>query len=128
MSVVAIVGIVLAVLLVVLFVGGSIAARRRARRLEPDLRRRVGQADRALEAARAQDRGWDRVLLEQAARSALEAQRPGFRYDQLHLVRVEDRPGQDEDRAHMAAVGEGGDRAEVVLERRGGEWAAARVD
>lgn len=128
MSVLAIVAIVLAVLLLVLFVGGSIAAQRRARRLEPDLRRRVAQADRALESARAQDRGWDRVLLEQAARSALEAQRPDFRYDQLHLVRVEDRPGKDEDRAHMAAVGEGGERAEVVLERRGGEWAAARVD
>ena len=128
MTVLEIVAIVLALVLVVFFVGGYIAAGRRARRLEPDLRRRVAQADRALEAARAQDRGWDRVLLEEAARSALEAQRPGFRYDQLHLVRVEDRPGKDEDRAHMAAVAEGGERAEVVLERRGGEWAAARVE
>lgn len=128
MSVIEIVAIVLVVMLAVFFVGGYIASQRRARMLEPDLHRRIAEADQALEAARAQDRGWDRVLLEEAARSALESARPDFRYDQLHLVRVEDRPGQDEDRAHMAAVGEDGKRAEVVLERRGGQWAAARLD
>lgn len=127
MSVLAIIAIVFAALALVFFVGGFIAARRRADMLEEDLHRRVRDADRALAAALAQDRGWDRQLLDQAARSALQAQRPDFGYDQLHLVQVEDRPGTDQDRAHMAAIGDDG-MARVVLVRRGGEWSAERVD
>jgi hypothetical protein len=126
MSPVAIIAIVLGVLIVVFFIGGLIAARRRAEALEPDLRAKVAAADRALEAARAADRGWDPIRLEEAARVALERERPDFRYDNLHLVLVDDRPGTEDDRAEMAAVGD----AEVVrvgVIRRGCQWVADRV-
>jgi hypothetical protein len=128
MSVLAIIAIVFAVLVVTFFVGGYIAARRRSAALSEDLYRRVAEADRALAAAQAQDRGWDKALLEEAARAALQTQRPEFRYDQLFLVQVEDRPGKDQDRAHMTAVGDDGDATHVVLTRHGGEWAADRIE
>jgi hypothetical protein len=127
MSPLAIVVIVLAVLVVVFFVGGLIAARRRAEATEPRLRERIAAADRALEAARAADRGWDPVLLEAAARVALERERPDFRYDKLHLVLVDDRPGTHEDRAEMAAVGNEG-VLHVAVTRRGETWVAESVN
>jgi type II secretory pathway pseudopilin PulG len=94
MSPLAIVVIVLAVLLVIFFVGGLLGARRQAEASSERLHERIAAADRALEAARAADRGWDPILLEEAARVALERDRPDFRYDQLHLVLVDDRPGK----------------------------------
>src|SRR3954452_20342400 len=126
MSPLAIVLIVIAVLLVLLFAGGVIAARRRDAAEEDTLRERIGAADRALEAARAADRGWDPIRLEEAAREALVRERPEFRYDKLHLVLVDDRPGTDEDRAELAAVGDG-EVVRVVCTRRGGAWAAESV-
>src|SRR5215212_5795985 len=107
MSLVAIIVIVILVILVLFFVGGLIGARRHADATSERLTERIAAADRALEAARAADRGWDPVL-EEAARVALERERPDFRYDRLHLVLVDDRPGIDEDRAEMAAVGDQG--------------------
>src|SRR3954454_4793282 len=126
MSPVAIVVIVLLALLVVLFVGGLIAARRRAEANAGRLQDRIAAADQALEAGRAADRGWDPILLEEAARVALDRERPDFHYDKLHLVLVDDRPGTDEDRAEMAAVGSDG-VARVVVTRQGGSWAAESV-
>src|SRR3954471_1961317 len=126
MAPLAIVAIVILVLLGVLFIGGLVAARRQAAEREPELRAKVAAADRALEAARAADRGWDPIRLEEGARVALERERPDFRYDNLHLVLVDDRPGTQDDRAEMAAVGD----AEVVrvgVIRRGGQWVADRV-
>src|SRR4051794_20817903 len=123
MSVFAIVLIVIVVLFIVLLFGGLAGARQRAKAGEEQLRDRIGEADRALEAARAADRGWDRVLLEEAAREALERERPDFRYDSLHLVLVEDRPGTEEDRAQIAATGDEGE-LRVVLVRRGDLWQA----
>lgn len=126
MSPVAIVVIVLAVLLVILFAGGLVAARRRAQEREPQLRERIAAADRALEAARAADRGWDPVLMEDAARLALEQAAPGFRYDALHLVLVDDRPGTEEDQAEFLASG-GEELVRVAVFRRGGQWLAEIV-
>jgi hypothetical protein len=126
MSPIAIIAIVVGVLIVVFFVGGLIESRRRTRALAPDLHAKVAAADRALEAARAADRGWDPILLEEAARTALERERPDFRYDRLHLVLVIDRPGTDEDRAEMAAIGDAGVVRIGVL-RRGGAWIAENV-
>src|SRR3954467_9806428 len=126
MSLVAIIVIVVLVLLVLLFVGGMIAARRHADATEGHRHERVAAADQALEAARAADRGWDPILLEEAARTALDRERPDFHYDKLHLVLVDDRPGTDEDRAEMAAVGSDG-VARVVVTRQGGNWAAESV-
>jgi type II secretory pathway pseudopilin PulG len=126
MSPVAIVAIVILALLVILFVGGLIGARRRAELTDESLHARIAAADRALEAARAADRGWDPVLLEEAARNALQRDRPDFRYDKLHLVLVDDRPGTEEDRAEMAAVGDEG-ILRVAVARRGGTWVAENV-
>jgi type II secretory pathway pseudopilin PulG len=127
MSPLAIVVIVLVVLLVVFFVGGLVAARRRAEETAGELESRIAAADRALEAARAADRGWDPVLLEEAARVALDRERPDFHYDTLHLVLVDDRPGTDQDRAEMAAVGDAG-VIRVAVTRRGDSWVAEKVN
>ena len=123
MSTLAIVLLVAAALLSLLFVGGLVAARRRAAAGEGELMRHLTAADRALEAARAQDKGWDRVRLEDAARAALEQQAPDFAYDELQLVLVDDRPGQDQDRAHFVARSRDGERR-VVLARQGDTWLA----
>jgi hypothetical protein len=122
-----IIGVVL-LLMVVFFVGGLIYSRRRAH--DPGFEQRVMQADEALEAARAQDKGWDKALLEEAARKALASERPDVEYDDLHLVLVDDRPGMEEDRAHLVAMGKGDDsQARVVLTRtKKGDWITERIE
>jgi hypothetical protein len=111
----------LVVLAVLFFVGGVIVSRRR----RPDWSEHVAQADQALEAARAADRGWERGLLDLAARQALESQRPGWQYSDLHLVLVDDKPGMEEDKAHFVAAGGDGEARVVLARDAAGEW---RVD
>ena len=118
--------IALALLIGLFFLGGVLGARRREREQAPDLERHIAEADQALEQARAVDRGWDREVMEQAARRALAEAQPGFEAHELRLVLVDDRPGTDEDRARFMAVGPGGE-LEVVLARTGDHWAAERV-
>jgi hypothetical protein len=126
MSTLAIVLIIVGVLVVVLFAGGLVVARRRLDR--PGFGADVARADQALEAARAADRGWDRELLHETALQALSAERPGFEPRSLHLVLVDDRPGVEDDRAHLLATGPEGD-ARVVLSRdSAGEWTLDRVE
>ena len=126
MSVLAIVLIVLFVLLVLFFIGGLIYSRRRLN--DPHLEGHIANADQALEAARASDRGWDRAVMEEAARRALADERPGFATADLHLVLVDDRPGVEEDRAHMLAMG-GDGQARVILTRNPeGEWIVDRIE
>lgn len=121
MSTLAIIVLVLVVLLILLFAGGLIAARRHSQATHDGLRRKIMAADRALEAARAADRGWDPVLMEEAARKALELAAPGWQYDALHIVLVDDRPGTDSDRAEMVASGR--DRVvRIAVTRRGNTW------
>jgi|SRR4051794_2745344 len=127
MSALAIVVIVLGALVLLLVAGGALAARRRDRAREPGYARRVAEADQALERARAIDRGWDREVMEQAARRALSEARPGSSYSGFQLVLVDDRPGVEEDRAHFVAVGSDGE-TRVVLARHGDHWAAEQVD
>src|SRR3954466_14117478 len=103
MSVLAIVLIVLAVLILLFLAGGLVVARRRANR--PGRDAHILAADHALEQARAADRGWDRSLIEAAAREALQSSRPGFSPASLDLVLVDDRPGVEQDRAHLVAAG-----------------------
>src|SRR5262245_54635978 len=108
MSLLAIIAVVLGILIVVFFIGGLIVVRRRARETEGALRDHMAAADRALEAARAADRGWDVVRLEEACRGALQREAADFRYDSLSLVLVDDRPGTEEDRAEFLAAGDKG--------------------
>ncbi len=126
MSVIVIVLIVVVVLAVVLFVGGLVASRRRLN--DPELGPHIRNADQALEQARANDRGWDRAILEEVARRTLAQERPEFGVNDLHLVLVDDRPGVEEDRAHMLAMGDDG-QARVVLTRDAeGEWILERIE
>jgi hypothetical protein len=111
------------VLAVVFFIGGYIISRRRTSNWSDH----VADAERALEAAWAADRGWDRGLLDLAVRQALEAQRPGQDYGALHLVLVDDRPGMAEDKAHFVCTG-GDGAARVILARApSGEWRVESV-
>ena len=126
MSVLVIVIIVVTVLVVVLFVGGLVASRRRLN--APELEAHIRNADQELEQARANDRGWDRALLEETARRNLAQERPEFGVQQMHLVLVDDRPGVEEDRAHMLAMGEGGEARVVLTRDPQGEWILERIE
>lgn len=119
--------ILLAAIVVVLLVTGLVARRRRDEAGSGSYTRHVAEADSALERARASDKGWDRGSLERAAREALAERGPDGSYDDLHLVLVEDRPGVDEDLAHLVATGASGN-VRVVLGRRDGAWVVERLD
>jgi hypothetical protein len=121
MSVLVIVLIVLGALVALFFIGGLVYTARRYQRLGRDFYRHVAAADRALEQARATDKGWDRPALEAAARAGLAAERPDWKYDDLHLVLVDDRPGVNEDRAEFLATGPDG-MARVGLVRSEAGW------
>ena len=114
----AIVLIVIAVLVLLLFAGGYVANARRREADRAALHARAQEADRHLAAAHAEDKGWERGTLEEAARRAF-AERHGVQPRDLKLIQVVDRPGVDEDEAVFA-----GDGQELVLGRRGGEWVA----
>ena len=117
-------GVVIALLLVLGFLGMRARDRRRAGSWEEAVR----SADGALAQAAASDRGWQREAMEAAAREALNQARPGWSYDSLNLVLVDDRPGIEEDRAHFVAIDDGGEEARVVLSRAGDRWSPERVD
>jgi hypothetical protein len=121
MSTLAIVLIIVGAVVLVLLVGGFVAAARRRDRDAPRYERHLAEADRALEQARAADKGWDRDALEAAAREALATEKPGWVYRDLALVLVDDRPGISEDRAHFVAAGEDGE-TRVVLTRQESGW------
>ena len=127
MSVIAIVLIVVGVVILVVLVGGFVAVRRRARAEAPVFEERVAAADRALEEAKAADKGWDRAVMETAVQEAVSKSRPGWSYDDLHLVLVDDRPGVTEDRAEFVAVG-AGEEVRVGLARRDEGWVVERVE
>ena len=110
--------IIVILVLLVLAIGGVIARRRQLQRSRPAFERSLVQVNRDLAAAAAQDRGWDRATLEDAARRIYAAER-GSEPPELVLVEVLDRPGTDEDQAVFRC----GD-AHLTLGRRDGEWVA----
>jgi hypothetical protein len=125
-SVLAIVLIVLAAIVLLFLVGGLIEVRRRNSR--PGWEQHIRAADKALEQARAADRGWDRELIHSAARRALGEHRPGFTPASLDLILVDDRPGMEEDRAHLIAAAPGESIRVVLARDASGAWAVERVD
>ena len=127
-STLAIVLIAATAVLTVLVVFGLLGTRARERRQAGAWEEAVRSADGALAQAAASDRGWHRESMEFAARAALEQARPGWSYDKLHLVLVDDRPGIEEDRAHFVAIDGEGHEARVVLSREGDRWSPERVD
>ena len=128
MSTLAVILIVLGVIVLVAVLLGFLGARARDRRQAATFDERVRAADAALAQAAAQDRGWQREVMENAARAALSESRPDWSFGPLHLVLVDDRPGTEEDRAHFVAMGEAGDEARVVLARHGDRWVAETID
>jgi hypothetical protein len=127
LSTLGVVLVVVGVIVVLFVIGGILGANARSRRQAGTYAEHVAAADQALEHARATDRGWDRETMEEAATEALAQARPGWGFDQLDLVLVDDRPGVEEDRAHFVASGDEGE-ARVVLAREGDRWVAERVE
>jgi hypothetical protein len=117
--------LIITAVMILFFIGGLIVARRRAN--APDWSTHVAQADNHLEAARAADKGWDRELMLGTAREALQDQRAGRNYDDLHLVLVDDRPGVEEDKAHFVAVGSDGEARVVLARDAAGGWRVESV-
>jgi hypothetical protein len=117
-----IVVIVVFVLLVgVLFALGVAGARRHRDDQSAKFSSELEEANAALAAARAEDRGWERANLERAARAAHETRHPGAQIAELHLVQVVDRPGTEEDQARFRVVDAHGEH-DVLLGRSGDDW------
>jgi hypothetical protein len=127
MSTLAILLVVAAILVIGLLVAATLAVRQRSERAQPEYARHLAEADHALEAARASDRGWDRSVMEDVARAALNEHRPGWDFRSLELVLVDDQPGIVEDRAHFEASDDGEQRVLVVLTRHEAGWTADEV-
>jgi Tfp pilus assembly protein PilX len=108
--------IIVLVVLALLAVGGIVARTLQLRRSRPAFDASLEQVNRDLAAAAAQDRGWDRATLEDAARR-IYAQERGADPPDLRLVEVRDRPGTDADQAVFQCGGE-----RLTLGRRDGEW------
>jgi hypothetical protein len=119
-SAIAIIFIIVVVLVVLLIVGGIVANARRARDQEDETLSAVREADQALALARASDRGWERAVLEAAAREAFAARSP-VEVRELLLMRVVDRPGTEEDQALFRVITDVGSE-EILLVRHGGAW------
>jgi Tfp pilus assembly protein PilX len=112
--------IVVLVLLALLAVGGAFARSRQLTRSRPAFDASLEQVNRDLAAAAAQDRGWDRDTLEDAARRIYASERGG-EPESLVLIEVLDRPGTDEDKA-VFRVESSGTRELLTLGRRDGDW------
>ena len=108
--------IIVLVVLALLAVGGIVARTIQLRRSRPAFEASLEQVNRDLAAAAAQDRGWDRAMLEDAARRIYATERGG-EPPELLLVEVRDRPGTDEDQAIFQCGAE-----RLTLGRRDGEW------
>jgi hypothetical protein len=112
------------VLVIVLAIGGWFATKRRTESRSDDLYAQLREADEALALAHAEDKGWERGRLEEAARALFAETYAGERLEALQLVQVVDRPGTDEDQAVFRAITDGGERT-LTLGRRDGAWVAA---
>jgi hypothetical protein len=124
-SVVSIVVIVLGLLIVVLAAGGWFAATKRARAREPTLLAELRTAEQALAKAHATDKGWDRALLDAAAREAVAERFGDGPVNALQLVQVIDRPGTDADQAVFRVETADGDEHRITLGRTDGAWGPA---
>ena len=108
--------VIVLIVLAVLAIGGFFARRAQLRRSRPAFERSLEHVNRDLVAAAAEDRGWDRATLEDAARRIYADQRGG-EPPELVLVEIRDRPGTDEDQAVFRCGGE-----QLTLGRRDGQW------
>jgi flagellar biosynthesis/type III secretory pathway M-ring protein FliF/YscJ len=119
-SVLGIVLVVIVVLVALLVVGGIAISQRRARAHESRLQAELEEANQALASAHADDKGWHRDLLDQAAREAF-AQRSAADVRELQLVQVVDKPGKEEDQAVFRVITDHGSEY-LHLDRHGDRW------
>jgi hypothetical protein len=119
-SALAIVLVLVGLVLIALIAGGLVATARRRQAEGHRLIADVEAADRALAAAHAEDKGWERGRLEAAARAAFAETGQGP-IEALHLVQVVDRPGTQDDEAVFRVVTSGGPQPLRLL-RRDGAW------
>jgi hypothetical protein len=127
MSVVLIVVLAILGVLLLLAIVGSATASMRNRAQSEQFAQRLGEVDRQLAAAVAQDHGWERNALEAAARQAFAEHRPGVTVAELELLQIVDEPGTDEDLAVFRVDAAGG-TTRLTLGRREGAWYAAAVE
>ena len=120
-------GVIVAVL-VLLAVGGAIAARRRLEASSAGFTDHLERANVDLATAHAADRGWDPDALERAAAAAMRDEHPELQVESLTLVEVVDRPGVDEDIARYRARVAEGTELLITMVRHGGSWAAERIE
>jgi hypothetical protein len=123
-SAIGLVLLVLVGLLVLLAIGGYIAAAQRTRARDRELLRQLEEADSALAQAHATDKGWERSTLEAAARSAFAERFGNTDFDELQLVQVLDRPGTDADQAVFRVQTADGEHR-ITLGRTNGVWGPA---
>jgi type II secretory pathway pseudopilin PulG len=114
--------VVIVLLIALVAVGGVVASGRRQRADDPALRTELEGANEALAQARATDRGWERSLLEEAARAAF-ADRSAADVRELQLVQVVDKPGTEEDQAVFRVITDHGSE-HLHLDRHGDTWVA----
>jgi len=115
-----IVVLVLVAVLLLLAVGGAFARKRQLVASQGRFDASLQEVNRDLAAAHAEDRGWERTVLEGAAREAYAGAHDGSDPGELELVQVVDRPGTDEDKAVFRCGPEGRER--LTLGRRDGQW------
>jgi len=120
--------LVVVALVVLLALIGGIAVARRRREQAPAFEGQLIEANRALAAAHAQDKGWDAGALRQAARRAFEDERPGHTVRDMQLVQVVDPPGIERDKAVFRFETEDGGSHELTLGRTPEGWSLERID
>jgi hypothetical protein len=112
--------LVVVAVFVLLAVGGALARHRQLESTQGRFDASLMQVNRDLAAAHAEDNGWERTSLEDAARHAYAAERDGSEPGELELVQVIDRPGTDDDHAVFRCGPEARER--LTLGRRDGQW------
>jgi type II secretory pathway pseudopilin PulG len=114
--------LVIVVVVLALAIGGYVAAGRRHRADETELQADLEAANAALAAAHAGDKGWERALLEDAAKAAF-AERSAAAVRELQLVQVVDKPGTEDDQAVFRVITDHGSEY-LHLDRHGDAWVA----
>jgi hypothetical protein len=113
--------IVVLAVLALLALGGALARRRQLHRTRGRFDANLLQVNNDLAAAHAEDRGWERAALDEAAHRAYAEQRPGADQGDMVLMQVIDRPGTDQDKA-VYRFGPDGRHERLTLGRRDGQW------
>jgi hypothetical protein len=120
--------VALAAIALLLALGGGIAVSRRRRREARTFEAQVDEADRALAAAHAEDKGWEPQALEEAARQAFARERAGVEIRDMTLVQVVDPPGVEDDEAVFRFETTDGGVHHLTLRRTADGWRTTPVD